>query len=136
MTIDLNLILASAAVLAAIGSLIAVFGHKKSCRRAMEAADSTIWHIKKVCEDRAAELSSTVKTELQSEFAEALSRLEAGWRASERALGDGRISRSSRSEALRLLRSGMAPETAATTLGMPRNDLELLSKVAGILAVQ
>jgi hypothetical protein len=49
-------------------------------------------------------------------------------------LGDGRMAMPARARALQMLRSGMAAETTATELGLARNDVRLLAKVAGILA--
>jgi hypothetical protein len=62
--------------------------------------------------------------------------LEAGLRAPEQALVEGRMGRTNRAEALRLLRSGVTPETAATNLGLPRHDLVLLAKVSRLLVAQ
>ncbi len=132
MILDLNLILASAAVLAAIGALIAVFTQKKSAHRWQEAVETGIYHVKKTCDDRAVEL----RAELETHVKESLAAFEAAMSAPDHALAAGRLSRSSRSEALRLLRSGIAPETAASTLGMPKNDIELLAKVSSVLTAR
>ena len=49
-------------------------------------------------------------------------------------LRDGRLGMPARARALRMLRSGMAADTAATELGLPKNEVRLLAKVSGILA--
>jgi len=49
-------------------------------------------------------------------------------------LRDGRLGMPARARALRMLRSGMAPDTAAAELGLPKNEVRLLAKVSGILA--
>jgi hypothetical protein len=46
---------------------------------------------------------------------------------------EGRLSATSRSRAMRMLRAGIAPETAAVELGMARSEVELLREVAGAL---
>ena len=48
----------------------------------------------------------------------------------------GRLHRSSRSRAIKLLRSGCSIESTASTLEIPRKDIILLSRVASILARQ
>jgi HAMP domain-containing protein len=49
-------------------------------------------------------------------------------------LRDGRLGMPARARALQMLRSGMAAETAATELGLARNEVQLLAKVAALLA--
>jgi hypothetical protein len=56
-------------------------------------------------------------------------------RLSQESLRDGRPGMPARARALQGLRSGMAAETVATELGLPRNEVQLLAKVAAILAV-
>jgi hypothetical protein len=46
---------------------------------------------------------------------------------------EGRLSVTVRSRAMRMLRAGIAPETAAVELGMARSEVELLREVAGAL---
>jgi hypothetical protein len=48
-------------------------------------------------------------------------------------LCEGRLSVPGRSRAMRMLRAGIAPETAAVELGMARSEVELLKEVAGAL---
>jgi len=129
MTMDLNFLLAGGAIAIAAVCLIAVYQEKKRCNEKQEAAETAAYHVRQACETRAEKL----KTELKSEFKSAIESLEAGLRGPERAVAEGRMDRSMRSEALRLLRSGIAPETAAATLGMPKRDLVLLSKVSNVL---
>ncbi len=45
------------------------------------------------------------------------------------------LSRSRRSQAMQLLRSGMSPESAATSLGMARREMHLIAKVSRILTL-
>jgi len=129
MTMDLNFLLACGAVAIAAVCLIAVYAQKKRCNEKQEAVETAAYHVRQACETRSEEL----KAELQSEFKSAIETLEAGLRGPERKLAEGRIDRSNRAEALKLLRSGIAPETAAATLGLPKHDLVLLSKVSSVL---
>lgn len=46
----------------------------------------------------------------------------------------GRLNRSARARALKLLRTGVPPDAAAATLEMPRKDVVLLARVGSILA--
>ena len=45
------------------------------------------------------------------------------------------LTRSSRAEALRLLRSGLSPETAASSLGIGKREMRLLERVARTFSV-
>jgi hypothetical protein len=45
------------------------------------------------------------------------------------------LSRSRRSQAMQLLRSGMSPESAAASLGMGRREMHLIAKVSRILTL-
>lgn len=67
---------------------------------------------------------------------EALETSERNAQSSLELLRDGRVSLPARARAFRMLRSGMAAETAATELGMARNEVRLLEKVAGVLALR
>jgi hypothetical protein len=45
------------------------------------------------------------------------------------------LSRSRRSQAMQLLRSGISPESAATSLGMARREMHLIARVSRILTL-
>jgi hypothetical protein len=51
----------------------------------------------------------------------------------EPAIQTGNLSRSGRAQALKLLRAGIAPETAAQKLGLPGREVRLLSKISRLL---
>jgi hypothetical protein len=51
----------------------------------------------------------------------------------EEILRDGRLNRSTRAQAMKLLRSGISPETAASTLGMATREMKLLATVSRLL---
>ncbi|MEP6715347.1 MAG: hypothetical protein ABJC09_07215 [Terriglobia bacterium] len=61
--------------------------------------------------------------------------LDTSMRNSDEILRDDRLNHSSRARALQLLRAGIAPDSAALTLGMPRLELRLLGKVSRALTV-
>jgi len=67
-------------------------------------------------------------------IADELTASEKTAQASLELLRDGRLGMPARARALRMLRSGMAPDTAAAELGLPKNEVRLLAKVSGILA--
>jgi hypothetical protein len=46
----------------------------------------------------------------------------------------GRLTHSLRAQAIKLLRSGMSPEKAASAMGMARADLRLIAKISRILS--
>lgn len=62
-----------------------------------------------------------------------LEALEASMQTSDELLRAGRLSHSCRVQALQLLRAGIAPDTAAVTLGIPNRDVRLLAKVSRLL---
>jgi hypothetical protein len=62
-----------------------------------------------------------------------LTDLELSMQSTRELLGDGRLNRSSRAGALSLLRSGVTPDTAASTLSMARHEVRLLARVVQIL---
>ena len=57
-----------------------------------------------------------------------------GVQASLELLRDGRLGLPVRTRALKMLRSGITADTAASELGLPRNEVRLLAKVAAVLA--
>ncbi len=46
------------------------------------------------------------------------------------------LTRSRRSQALQLLRSGMSPESAASSLGIAKREMRLIARVSRILPIQ
>jgi hypothetical protein len=64
----------------------------------------------------------------------ALSTLELSMQNTDEILRDGRMNRTSRAQAMRLLRSGVSPDTAAATLGVARREIKLLATVSQLLA--
>jgi hypothetical protein len=52
---------------------------------------------------------------------------EAGW---------GGLTRTRRSQAMQLLRSGMSPESAASNLGIATREMRLISRVSRVLSLQ
>ena len=109
-------------------ALILLWLHRRRSARAMEKVGRVhekltegIIRQESTCSERFHQL----KRELSS--------LELNMQTTEEVLKDGRLSRSGRAQAMRLLRSGITPETAATTLGVARNEMRLLAKVSEIL---
>lgn len=60
--------------------------------------------------------------------------LERTQRSAEEASGE--LTRSRRSQAMQLLRSGMSPETAASSVGLATREMRLMAKVSRILTLQ
>jgi len=69
-----------------------------------------------------------------TEVREILAEAEKNAQANLELLRDGRLGMPARARALRMLRSGMAAETTAIELGLARNEVQLLEKVAVLLA--
>ena len=90
-------------------------------------------------EELQAELQSQLRQQ-REEFTEQVARLghsvevlELSAKSVEEA-GRG-LSRSRRSQAMQLLRSGMSPESAATSMGMGRREMQLIARVSRILTL-
>lgn len=90
-------------------------------------------------EELQADLQSRLRQQ-REEFSEQVARigrsvevLELGAKSVEEARRG--LSRSRRSQAMQLLRSGMSPESAATSLGMARREMHLIAKVSRILTL-
>jgi hypothetical protein len=66
-------------------------------------------------------------------FSRSLEAIGRSMQSSDELLGDGRLSQSSRARALQLLRTGIAPDTAAVTLGIATREMRLLAKVSRLL---
>jgi hypothetical protein len=87
------------------------------------------------------ELESMVRAQ-HTECADQLARLGESVSALENsaqsmdAAAKGGITRSARSQAMQLLRSGMSPENAASTVGMGRREMQLLAGVSRILLMK
>ncbi len=60
--------------------------------------------------------------------------LERTQRSAEEAAGG--LTRSCRSQAMQLLRSGMSPETAASSVGLATREMRLMAKVSRMLTLQ
>jgi hypothetical protein len=73
-------------------------------------------------------------TEIES-LKRQIENLETSLKNSDEILREGRLNHSSRAHALQLLRSGVSPDNAATSLDMPRREMRLLAKVSRLLCV-
>jgi hypothetical protein len=69
--------------------------------------------------------------ELKVEFAT----LELSMQNTEELLWEGRLNRTSRAQAMQLMRTGVSPETAASTLRIAKREMNLLSKVLRSLSI-
>ena len=50
--------------------------------------------------------------------------------------GKGGLTRSARSQAMHLLRSGMPPDSAASVVGLGKREMRLIASVSGILSLK
>jgi hypothetical protein len=60
--------------------------------------------------------------------------LELNMQNTDELLREGRLNRTSRAHAMQLLRSGISPDTAASTLGMARREMKLMATVSRLLS--
>jgi hypothetical protein len=121
---DPGLIAGACGILAALTCRLAL--RRQSIRNQAEAAALR------------SELESMVRAQ-HTECADQIARLGESLSVLERsaqsmdAAAKGGITRSTRSQAMQLLRSGMSPENAASAVGMGRREMHLLAGVSRIL---
>ncbi len=72
--------------------------------------------------------------ERMARLAEKVEMAERGAQSGSEFLGEGRLGMPARARALRMLRAGVAAETAATELGLATAEVRLLKKVGSLLA--
>ena len=118
------------------GWLISVFG--------LAIAMTSLWMLSRaraLWQRDATELRSQVEQVQAScgqevgQLREALNALETGMSGAQEALRAGRLNLSVRSQALQMLRSGSAPETVASRLGIAASEARLLTRVGQVLAL-
>jgi hypothetical protein len=122
MTIDLGLIAGVAGCCIALFSLLELRKY-----RLMAAGESV--RLGKESEERQAVCSQEIRG-LRSDFVT----LELSLHNTDEILREGRLNRSTRAEAMRLLRSGITPETAASTLGLASREMRLMATVSRLLS--
>jgi len=122
MTIGIPEAIAGAGVLTALLSLALNRRQGREFRREIVKLRGEMARGDRDCSEQISRLGETLETSKRNA------------QASLELLRDGRLSLPARARAFRMLRSGMAAETAATELGMARNDVRLLEKIAGVLA--
>jgi hypothetical protein len=60
--------------------------------------------------------------------------LELSLQNTDEILRDGRLSRTTRAQAMKLLRSGISPEMTASTVGMATREMKLMATVSRLLS--
>ena len=68
------------------------------------------------------------------ELRKAHQNLEASLDSTRDVLRHGRLNRSTRTAALQLLRTGMSPDTAASSLGLARREMQMIARVFVLLS--
>lgn len=118
------------------GWLISVFG--------LAAAMTALWMLTRaraVWQRDATELRTQVErvqaacgSEV-SQLRDALNALETGMVSTQEVLRGGRLNLSVRSQALQMLRSGLAAESVASSLGIATSEARLLTRMGQILTI-
>ncbi len=126
---DPGLIAGVAGCLAALFSLLAV----RRCHLRASRDSSRLSHEFESAQALLAGRQTLFSEEIAG-LRHALSTLEIGMQNTDEILRDGRMNRTSRAQAMRLLRSGVSPDTAAATLGVARREIKLLATVSQLLA--
>ena len=120
MTPDLALI---AGVTASGGVTIAMLMQwRRNFRREAASAREALELWRKECCERFEELRKADET------------LEASLHSTRDVLRNGRLNRSTRTAAMQLLRSGMSSDAAASSLGLPKREMQMISRVLALLS--
>jgi hypothetical protein len=120
MTPDLALI---AGVTASGGVAIAMLMQwRRNFRREAASAREALELWRKECCERFEELRKADET------------LEASLHSTRDVLRSGRLNRSTRTAALQLLRTGMSPDSAASSLGVAKREMRLIARVFLLLS--
>ena len=122
MTPDYGFIAGLAGFAAAIISLLELRRYRQRAERAANLLRGEVERQQFACTEQFAALT------------QGFSALELNMQNTEEMLREGRLSRSTRAQALHLLRSGVAPDTAATTLGLAKREMRLLARVSRLLS--
>lgn len=110
-------------VIAGLACFILSRRHRSALERAGSALRSELNDYKAECSAQIEQLGRNVSTlELSAQNVD-----EAG---------KGGLTRSVRSQAMHLLRSGMPPDSAASVVGLGKREMRLIASVSGILALK
>jgi hypothetical protein len=122
MTPDLALI---AGTSACGGVAISMLAHWRHCRKFRREAVST---------REALDLHRSECSEQFEELRKAHQTMEGSLHSTRDVLRHGRLSRSTRTAALQLLRTGMSSDAAASSLGLPKREMQMISRVFALLS--
>jgi hypothetical protein len=95
---------------------------RRNVRREAASAREALELWRKECSERFEELRKADET------------LEASLQSTRDVLRNGRLNRSTRTAALQLLRTGMSPDSAASSLGVPKREMRLIARVFLLLS--
>jgi hypothetical protein len=122
MTPDLALIAGAAASGAAAISMLTQWRHCRRFRRETASTRETLELWRNECSEQFEELRKADQT------------LEASLRSTCDVLRNGRLNRSTRTAALQLLRTGMSPDSAASSLGLAKREMQMIARVFLLLS--
>jgi hypothetical protein len=122
MTSDPALIAAASAWGGVMISMITQWRQCGRFRRDATSAHEALKLGRSECAEQFAELRKTQQT------------LEESLHSTRDVLRDGRLNRSTRAAALQLLRTGMSPDTAASSLGLAKREMHMLARVLVLLS--
>jgi hypothetical protein len=122
MTPDLALI---AGTSACGGVLISMLVQSRHCRKFRRDGVST---------REALEICRSECSQQFEELRKAHRTLEGSLDSTRDVLRNGRLSRSTRTAALQLLRTGMSPDAAASSLGLPKREMQMIARVFVLLS--
>jgi len=122
MTPDLALIAGATAVAGVAISMLTQW--RRNLRREAASAREALELWRKECSERFEELQKADET------------LEASLHSTRDVLRNGRLNGSTRTAALKLLRTGMSPDAAASSLGVAKREMQMIARVSMLLSAK
>jgi len=107
------------------GVAISMLTQLRFCRKFRQEA---------ACAREALELRRSECLEQFEELRKAHQTQEESFQSTRDVLRNGRLNRSTRTAAMQLLRSGMSSDAAASSLGLPKREMQMISRVLALLS--
>jgi hypothetical protein len=122
MTPDLALIAGTSAWGGVAISMLTQWRHCRRLRREATSAREALELRRSECSEQFEELRKAHRTQEES------------LQSTRDVLRHGRLNRSTRTAAMQLLRTGMSPDAAASSLGLPKREMQMISRVFALLS--
>ncbi len=122
MTPDLALIAGASAWGGVAISMVTQWRHRRKLRRQATSTREALELHRIECSERFEELRKGQES------------LEESLDSTRNVLRNGRLNRSTRAAALQLLRTGMSPDSAASSLGLAKREMRMIARISALLS--